>query len=344
MHLLDFILPIRTIYSDGNNPDFVKNIILESFTGGNREALMNTLVPTTVNNWLKTSRQHTTYTYISSTYNISRDGFKTYITTKIENKWGKLQELFSEEKKSNKIDVTTSQFNQFLESLFLQFADIFDVSTYEKKDSNKSDDIYSIENIIERSNAGEVESQAQLRRIFTSMYNVVKASENDLVELIVLYNDNGISFIPMNLKDHLDMVTEKYKKIVTQKNYYLLVAKAKECFDETQLKVATFFGVKENEILGTVTGIICDSICEECRSFMVLENNVVKEGVRGFGIATAIHSVLDKIALDNYCSYAIVVSSTHRKAAHKFLKDNKFIDPVLGFRKSYLENHSHLNF
>ena len=45
--------------------------------------------------------------------------------------------------------------------------------------------------------------------------------------------------------------------------------------------------------------------------------------------------MIDKYASLKNCTYAIVVSSSYRKNAHKFYENIGFRDEVVGFRKLY---------
>lgn len=44
---------------------------------------------------------------------------------------------------------------------------------------------------------------------------------------------------------------------------------------------------------------------------------------------------IDEFAKKNNCAYSILVSSNHRKGAHKFYENVGFTEMVKGFRKGY---------
>ncbi|NOW53756.1 GNAT superfamily N-acetyltransferase [Clostridium saccharobutylicum] len=69
--------------------------------------------------------------------------------------------------------------------------------------------------------------------------------------------------------------------------------------------------------------------------FLVIEDVVVKEGLRGKGIGRKLMESLDEFAKTKECAYAILVSSDYRKNAHKFYENSGFTDSVRGFRKVY---------
>ena len=145
------------------------------------------------------------------------------------------------------------------------------------------------------------------------------AIETDLTQILKLYEDNKLPF----LKNDINKMIVKYGELVNLPNYYVLVAE------------------KDDEILGTVSGIICESICDGGKPFMVIENMVVKKEWRRNKIATRLHEFLDVIAVENNCVYAIIVSSVERNSAHEFIKKScGFDDPVVGFRKLYIKREN----
>jgi len=105
-----------------------------------------------------------------------------------------------------------------------------------------------------------------------------------------------------------------YETVQTNEDYCLLVAR------------------EGDTILGTATGIICHGLGG---NFLVVEDFVVKENLRGKGIGTELMTELDAFAVSRNCIYAILVSSGFRKDAHRFYEKTGFIDDVRGFRKNY---------
>jgi len=107
---------------------------------------------------------------------------------------------------------------------------------------------------------------------------------------------------------------ETYKKMLMDEAYFLLVAK------------------EDNKVIGSVLGICCLSLVGY---FLVIEDVVVKNGLRGKGIGRKLMESLDEFAKTKHCDYAIIVSSDFRLEAYKFYKNVGFIDGVRGFRKVY---------
>ena len=92
---------------------------------------------------------------------------------------------------------------------------------------------------------------------------------------------------------------------------------------------------KENEILGTAMGILCEDICEDCRRFLVIENVYVKEAYRGKGMAKTIFEELERWGKSNDAYYSILVSENKRERAHAFY--NKIGYKKMGGFKKMLE-------
>ena len=130
----------------------------------------------------------------------------------------------------------------------------------------------------------------------------------DILQVLELYK----TLIPFEFCTNGSLAA--YQKMMSNENYYLVVAK------------------EDNRIIGSALGICCKCLVA---SFLVIEDVIVKEGLRGKGIGRKLMEDLDEFAKSKNCVYAILVSSGHRKAAHQFYEKNGFIDDVRGFRKIY---------
>ena len=120
------------------------------------------------------------------------------------------------------------------------------------------------------------------------------------------------SLVPFQLSaDHAEAL---YKTLQYDEDYFLAVAR------------------EGDAILGTATGIVCHGLGG---NFLVIEDFVVTESLRGKGIGTKLMAALDNFAVRRNCIYAILVSSGHRKKAHRFYEKCGFHDDVRGFRKNY---------
>lgn len=111
-----------------------------------------------------------------------------------------------------------------------------------------------------------------------------------------------------------DSAETLYSTLQQDENYYIAVAR------------------EGDTILGTATGVCCHGLGG---NFLVIEDFIVEESLRGKGIGTKLMAALDDFARSRNCIYAILVSSGFRKNAHKFYEKAGFIDDVRGFRKNY---------
>ena len=86
--------------------------------------------------------------------------------------------------------------------------------------------------------------------------------------------------------------------------------------------------------MGSVTGIVCLDITDECRSFMVIENVIVKSTHRKQGIGRLLMTELEGIGRSMDCKYTMLVSAKHRGQAHRFYEVIGYdLDSVQGFKK-----------
>lgn len=134
--------------------------------------------------------------------------------------------------------------------------------------------------------------------------------KEDLPQLLKMYEE----LAPFRCS--LEEAEERYSKMIENEKYYLIGAK------------------EDGHVLGSMLAIICDSIITP---FMVVEDVIVRDDVRGKGVGRKLMDRIDEIAQENKCDYAILVSSSFRKGAHKFYEAVGFKDSVVGFRKVYNE-------
>lgn len=138
---------------------------------------------------------------------------------------------------------------------------------------------------------------------------IEKLNIGDLSQVLELHS----ALIPFEIS--FDKSLEIYKEMLKNENYYLVVAK------------------EENKVIGSAIGICCKCLAV---SFLVIEDVIVKDGLRGKGLGKKLMQSLDEFAERKHCAYAILVSSDFRKNAHKFYENIGFTDSVRGFRKVYI--------
>lgn len=137
---------------------------------------------------------------------------------------------------------------------------------------------------------------------------IEKLKIEDLSQVLELHK----TLVPFEIA--FDKSLNIYKEMLKNENYYLVVAK------------------EDNDIIGCAIGICCKCLAV---SFLVIEDVIVKDGLRGKGIGQKLMEELDEFAKRKECAYAILVSSDFRKNAHKFYENIGFTDSVRGFRKVY---------
>lgn len=76
--------------------------------------------------------------------------------------------------------------------------------------------------------------------------------------------------------------------------------------------------VENNQLIGSVMGIICGELYGDCKPFMVLENMIVDNRYRNKGVGKALITELEKKAFEHNCSQIILVTETDRIDACKF--------------------------
>ena len=91
-----------------------------------------------------------------------------------------------------------------------------------------------------------------------------------------------------------------------------------------------FVAREDGELLGTVSGFCCRGLVG---NFLVIEDLVVSESLRGSGIGTGLMAAAEEFGRQTACDYALLVSSGFRKRAHHFYEKIGYTEDVRGFRK-----------
>ena len=118
-------------------------------------------------------------------------------------------------------------------------------------------------------------------------------------------------------ENSLEKSIKVYKDMLQDEQYLIIVAK------------------EDNEVIGSAFGVCCKSIAVGGNPFLVIEDVIIKDKLRGKGIGKKLMKALDEFAKEKHCVYAILVSSDYRKEAHVFYEKLGFIEGVRGFRKMY---------
>ena len=137
-----------------------------------------------------------------------------------------------------------------------------------------------------------------------------KLIEDDLVSLAVLYQQfwDEVS--------SLEKMRTTFQRLKRNPNYILLVAD------------------QQNNLVGSVMGIICEELYGDCKPFMVVEDVIVDKRQRRLGIASSLMKELERCASENNCNYIIFVTESERTEAHRFYESIGYkSDAYKGFKK-----------
>jgi len=93
--------------------------------------------------------------------------------------------------------------------------------------------------------------------------------------------------------------------------------------------------LEDNQLVGSILGIICEELYGQCQLFMVIEDFIVDEDYRQRGIGTALINKMEDYAKERKCSNILLITETERAGAIEFYKSVGFkADTHQGFKKS----------
>ena len=98
----------------------------------------------------------------------------------------------------------------------------------------------------------------------------------------------------------VETMYQKFNKIHENGSYILLSA------------------IENNQLIGSVMGVICGELYGDCNPFMVLENMIVDEKYRNKGVGKALISELETKAAEKNCTQIILVTDADRIEARGF--------------------------
>ncbi len=137
-----------------------------------------------------------------------------------------------------------------------------------------------------------------------------KLTEDDLVSLAVLYKQFWSE------ESSLEKMRETFQRLKRNPNYIFLVAD------------------QQDNLAGSVMGIICEELYGDCKPFMVVEDVIVDRHQRRLGIASSLMRELERCAVKHNCSYIIFVTESERTEAHRFYESFGYkSDAYKGFKK-----------
>ena len=143
------------------------------------------------------------------------------------------------------------------------------------------------------------------------MITIDRLNFNDLPGLKNLYEDA----FEGSVTDYEKMM-DSFNHMKDNPNYVILCAKA------------------DGKMVGSILGIVCFELFEQCKPFMVLEDIAVLKDYRRQGIAKQLMQNIENCAKTMDCSMILFVSSDHRIGAHKLYESLGYgLDKVNGYRK-----------
>ena len=116
----------------------------------------------------------------------------------------------------------------------------------------------------------------------------------DIKELAELYKQFW------NEESITEKMREKFTDLKTNDNYIYLSA------------------FIQGNLVGSILGIVCESLYGECEPFLVIEDFIVDENYRQQGIGSALIEELEERAKKQGCTHIILVTEKERKGAIRF--------------------------
>jgi len=119
-----------------------------------------------------------------------------------------------------------------------------------------------------------------------------------------------------NEKSFLEKMRETFARLRGNPDYVFLVADMDE------------------DVVGSLMGVVCEELYGECRPFMVIEDVIVDREFRQQGIGTALMRAIEEQAVSRDCNYIIFVSERERTDALPFYRSLGYEpDSYRGFKK-----------
>lgn len=142
-----------------------------------------------------------------------------------------------------------------------------------------------------------------------------RLQEDDLVSLSLLYQQ----LVPH--EPRLTEMREAFRKAQDNPNHLLI-------------------GAKENgKLIGSLVGIVCETLFGRCRPFVVVEDVVVDTDHHRKGVGKALMAEIEGFALDRECSYIILLTDSDRPEAQHFYEALGYkSEPYRGFKKTLSSN------
>ncbi len=90
----------------------------------------------------------------------------------------------------------------------------------------------------------------------------------------------------------------------------------------------------DDELIGSVMGVICNELYGDCKPFLVIENMIVDQNARRNGVGKLLLEELESRAKKRNCTQMILVTEADREDAVGFYENNGFShDTHKGYKK-----------
>jgi len=145
----------------------------------------------------------------------------------------------------------------------------------------------------------------------TNIMKIRALTHNDIDTLVGLYE------IFWGEKSDRQKMKRKFQDLENDPNYIFLCAE------------------KENKIIGTIQGIICEELYGTCQPFLLMENFVVNKEYRKQGVGKMLLNSLENIAKNRGCSQILFITESNRKDTIKFYESVGYsLETHKGFKKT----------
>lgn len=130
--------------------------------------------------------------------------------------------------------------------------------------------------------------------------------------------------------DHLAILLEELTQSPTERTRM----RENFCFMEENDDYIVLGAYDGGKLVGSLMGIVCRDLAGAGDPFLVIENVIVSSACRGRGVGRELMLAIEAFGRRRCCAYAMFVSGSQRKAAHKFYESMGYrLDQVQGFKK-----------
>lgn len=139
------------------------------------------------------------------------------------------------------------------------------------------------------------------------------------MEIEDMYSLSELYFQFWNEKSNVEKMKNKFMQLQKNNSYIFLCA------------------IEQEQLVGSIMGIICEELYGECQPFIVVENMIVDNEYRNKGIGKSLFYELENKAKEKGCTQIILVTEVDRKDACGFYESLGFSSSAnKGYKKKLL--------